>query len=498
MTPNPKLQALLAGALIGDALGAPLNGLKAGHIGQLVPGEWYDDFLEPKDAVLQPDKPNRNCFPGMHSILGTTLLANTGFRTDQSTLQHASCRAAKALVDLSQLPSPTPTHEPLPHLTGVLRRPGKPLKDSLARWGAEYPWEPADHFTNDQTSEGASPCFAALAFLLNPDLGDPDVPVPENDLAPGLLIGRFTHLRESTLVACAVVVEAARLLLACDEPKKLNGKAVAEQLHTYARGMEDRLRDSDLPNRWSELGWGFPVQRFSECLSPIASLLDVEDIGLVEKTLIKQASEFAPDRGVTHVQHGFAPVLIPWVLYKALGTDSHSAAVEDALNRGGETSLAAGLIGALLGARYGTEHIREEWLSGLLIWPQAKAFLENPGENSEQDWITTEQRLTEKEEAFRKPIYERAHKNAPQAMKPKKDKKPVPVADTTRHTEKLPFAPPPEAWLGTDAEAELAPWEKQRLKAERGRKRIDWKEDRRQQQRNLAEKQAEQNSKDDE
>ncbi|MDX1971739.1 MAG: ADP-ribosylglycohydrolase family protein [Candidatus Sumerlaeia bacterium] len=488
-TRESKLRALFLGVLVGDALGAPLNGLKAGHIGQLVPGGWYDEYLQPETAVLQPEKPNRNHLPGLHSALGTAFLAFCGCRTDAVTTQHASARAAKALVDLAA--NTVPHAEDFPHLTGHLRKPGKPLREALERWGADFPWEPAEHLAQEQSSEGAFPCVPALAVLLNADLTDTLTPIPDFDVAPAVAVARFTHLRESSLVAAAVIVEAARLLLDCPDGKRLDAKATARALHAYARATEDRLRKGELPNRWSELGWGFPVQRFSECLSPLVSLLDVEDLGLVEKTLVKQAAEFQPDRPVTHLQHGFAPILIPWVLLKVLGPDSHSAAVEDVLNRGGETSLAAALVSGLLGARYGMEHLREEWLAGLRIRREAEALLDSPGEAAEEAWSAAEVQLTTREEAFRKPLYERAKRDAPEALKPKKEKKPEPKLEPNRPTDKLPFAPPPQLWLGTEAEAELAPWEKQRLKAERGRKRIDWKEQRREHQRHLAEKQAE-------
>ncbi|MDK2971112.1 MAG: hypothetical protein PWP23_867 [Candidatus Sumerlaeota bacterium] len=458
MTPSPisnKRIGIVLGFLIGDSLGAPFRAVKGGHIYQLV-GDRVDGYLA--DPVLFPERPEKNYLPGLHTILGQELLAVLAGAADDGTGRPPLARAGALLADLAGEGAEGPS------TLGALRQPGRPLRRGVQRWRAEYPWELADHFAPDESAEGATPAARALAAALLPDTSAIDA-------------ARLTHLREAPLSAAVALAETARLLLDEENPKKIDASAVLDHVIGACREAEDALREGPVAARWKELAWGFPVVRFSECLSPVASLLRTADDALAEKTLLHQVREFVPTTGVTHVQHGFAPVLVPWVLYRALGTLAPAPAIEDAVNRGGETSLAAGLIGALMGARYGADHLPEEWTEGCRAAAIARTLALAPSTAAEEAWLADERRWTGEEETFRAPLRREAEKRNAESTPRKKPKKPAapPVVDQGS----LPFAPPPQAWLEQKGD-ELAPWEKQRLKAERGRKRIDWKETRRQ------------------
>lgn len=445
---------LVAGFLAGEALGAPFGGVKGGHIRQLA-GGWVDGFLA--QPILFPDRPDKNHLPGLHSIAGQEFLAVLASGGDDASGRQVAARAAAHLRDLAG--------EGDEHTAalGALRASGRPLRRAIARWREDYPWDAADHFARAETSEGAAPCARALAGALL--AGD-----------EALALARLTHVKEAPFVAAWVVSQAARLLAACDTPKKIDAEGILDQLIDGARAIESEMRDGDLGALWKENEWGLPRVRFSECLSPVASLLRTGDDALAEKSLVRQAAEFAPAQAIAHVQHGFAPVLVPWVLYRALGATALVPAVEDAVNRGGEAPLVAALIGGLMGARFGLESIPPEWREGCLAWRVAESLALDPSPAAEETWLAAERDWTAREEAMRAPLRAEAEKRRAAAA-PKKKPAPKQEPQFTDQGD-LPFAPPPHVWLAEKGE-DLAPWEKKRLKAERGRKRIDWKEDRR-------------------
>jgi len=458
MNASDRVLGFVAGFLVGDALGRPFVGLKGGHIQQLA-GARIEGWLA--DPVLQPDRPDRNCVRGLHSCAGQEFLAALAalFVADDAGRAHAAVCAAH-LRDLHGAEAGAPSS---------LRRPGKPLLRALERWGAEFPWDAQDHVARDEASEGIGPCARTIACALADDADD-------------LAFARLTHLKEPPLVAARVLREAASAMVRLDAPKKPNVRVIVEDLKFGARDFEDRLREeSEVATLWKDLQFGMPVARTSEALAVLPSLVESGDDALAERTFLAQAREYAPDRAVTHAQHGFAPVLLPWALYRALGPMSTARAVEDAINRGGETAMAAGLVGALCGARHGIESIPEEWLAGCLAWPFAKNLVEARNAAAVEAWLAAEQQWSAREEAFVAPLRKKAE--AAGADKPAPKKKPAKPEEQppSGPTEELPFAPSPHAWL-TEKGDELAPWEKQRLKSERGRRRIDWKEDRREKQ----------------
>jgi ADP-ribosylglycohydrolase len=455
METQDKALGLVAGLLVGDALGAPFQAVKAGHIQQLLGGR-AEGYL--REAVLFPDRPEKNRLPGLHSVLGQEFLAVLAGAEDDGSGRSVLARTAGHLVELAG------DEEAGASTLGALRTPGRPLRRAVARWKAEYPWETADHFARDEGSEGASCAVRALAAAVVPGV-------------EAVEAARLTHLREAPLAAAWVVAEAARLLLAQEDAKRLDGAAIARHLVEGCRAVEDALREGEVGEQWRTLQWGTPVRRFSACLEPLASLLRAGDDGLAERTVLHEAAAHAPTREVTHVQHGFAPALVPWVLYRALGGLSPASALEDVLNRGGECALATGLLGALMGARYGVEHLPAEWIAGCRALPGLRARGLAPSVAGIEAWLAEERAWTAAEERMREPLRREAEKRrAAESARKKPERKAEPP--TLHDQGSLPFAPPPQVWL-EQREVDLAPWEKRRLKAERGRKRIDWKETRR-------------------
>ncbi len=452
--PTSRHQGLLAGVLVGSALGAPFAHVKGAHIAQLLDGNRAEGYLA--NPVIFPDRPDKNTLPGLHAIHAQEFLAMIAAAHDDESGRMPLARAAAHLRELAGEDTES---------TGALRHPGRPLKRTLARWAEAFPWDVEDHFASSEPSEGAGPAVRAIACVLLD--------------APPLDIARLTHTRETPLVAAVIIARLAELFLQVNNPKKIDAPGILEDLIARARTAEDELREGPVRELWRDACWGMPRARLSTALECIASLLRTDDDALAQKTLVAQSQDFAPEQAVASVHHGFAPVMIPWIVYKSLGNAAPANLMEETLNDGGETPLSTALIGGLCGARWGIENIPEEWLEGCLTWPAARHMLTKPDEAAVEQWLATERRLTAREDEMRAPLREALRKReAEDGKAPKKKKKPEPAPEFP--TDKLPFAPPPHVWLEQKGE-ELAPWEKKRLKAERGKKRIDWKETRREQ-----------------
>jgi ADP-ribosylglycohydrolase len=447
---------LVAGTLVGCALGAPFAHVKGAHIAQLLDGARAEGYLG--NPVIFPDRPDKNTLPGLHAIHAQEFLAILSAAHDDESGRQPLARAAARLRELAGDDMDAES-------SGALRHPGRPLKRSLVRWAEGFPWDEEEHFACAETSEGASLAVRALACVLVEGTSPVDA-------------ARLTHTREAPLIAACIVSGLARHFLAVDNPKKIDAMGILDDLIAQARAAEDKLREGPVRELWRDAGWGMPRARLSTALECIASLLRTKDDALAEKTLVAQAQDFAPEQAVASVHHGFAPVIIPWIVYKALGDAAPANLIEATLNDGGETPVSTALMGGLCGARWGVEHIPEEWLDGCHAWPAAKRLAEAPDEAAAEEWLATERRLSTREEDMRTPLREALRKREAEDGKApkKKPKKEEPLPTTP--TEKLPFAPPPQAWLEQKGD-ELAPWEKRRLKTERGRKRIDWKEERR-------------------
>jgi hypothetical protein len=143
---------------------------------------------------------------------------------------------------------------------------------------------------------------------------------------------------------------------------------------------------------------------------------------------------------------------------------------------GKESDTAAALAGAVIGAQHGEEGIPEDWRHGLLGGGLVTAFadaLAGTSATAPPDLVEAESELTGREERAREPLVaeharRRAREERRTAAHPKRPQ-PVPTP------EPLPFPPPPETYLRRADDPDA----KRRERAARGRKRIEWKAERR-------------------
>ncbi len=456
-------QPLLVGALVGDAVGFPFQGLRKGHVQQVAEGR-PEGFLA--DPILFPDKPDKNHLPGLHSSLGQRLLASLAIVREDEMGRDPVARVGAMLLELSGGAEPVDDHD-----FGALRALGRPMRNAVKKWRENYPWDETDWF-NSGDSEGVGPCAVGLIPVA---LGMDDT----TDWC--IRLTRLTHFRLLPLAGACAVAECAKLLLPHQGDKRIDGPGIAKELLERVREIETRLIDS-FASEWNDLGWREPAVSLSHFLEPLGSLLVEHSDDLAASTIVRAAKESAPRLEVTHPQHGYVGAGLTWAIWKALSSESMPRTVEDVLNGGGETCGVGAVTMGLLGARFGTAGIPVELSTGCKAADVCKRILANPNETHFAELMTSESRWTAEEEAMRAPIREKLEKArmiAAARQKLNESKSGGKKAASTASSIDVP--PPEHLWLKPGEEED--PKKKKLLKEARGRRRIDWKEDRRKKQR---------------
>lgn len=451
-----RAQAVLQAALVGDALGAPFNGLKSGHIQQLI-GNRAEGFL--KNPKIQPGRPERNVLPGLHCSQGQRLLASLAALAPDSAGREPAARVGALLTDLAG--DAEEAHGRL----GALRQPGRPLRRAAIRWRTDYPWAEDDYFATTEESEGIG---AALVGLVPACAESPD------SAALAVSLARLTHFKSLPVIAAVAVARLIELLRESGGGKKIDAQGIVRALLESVKVAEEAY-DKAHARTWRELGWGRTSTHLSEALGALPSLLREGDDLLAERTLVNTAAQVSSRFPVTHPQHGYVLTSLPWAFYRALGPLPGGIAVEDVLNRGGETSAVAALVAALSVARHGTATLPDEWWAGTLAIGEVPALFGAADETPFASWADRERGWSGREDReLHEPMRESLRVDAEleaerERRKPKKTGLPA--------QEDAAFAPPPHLWLKPGEEEN--PINKKIMKEQRARRRIDWKEDRR-------------------
>ena len=441
-------RAIIEGLLVGSALGRPANGLRRGHLQQALGGPLTGFLANP---AIFPDRPERNMLPGLHGVNGQMVFAALALREADETERSPVARVGARLQEFAGADDAEP---------GVLRAPGGPLRDAIIRWRSDYPWEEHDFFARTQRSEGLS---AAAMALVPVALGIDNAPEVAARLA------RLTHARLLPVSAAFAVAKVGALLVGGG--KRIDACGIVQELIAALAQFETTFVEQHC-REWEDLGWEEKPPRLSAALGPLASLLREENDALAEKTIISGAASLQPVQEVTRVQNGFIGTAIPWLLYHALAGKSPCNTMEIILNGGGETSALASLLAGLLLCRYEREFLPDEWFAGTLALPLMYRCLD--GDSSAGDVAAAEAAWNAKEEALRQPLRRALDKEAENRTQNDKSKAKSRVEDDQDEAK---FAPPPHLWLKPGEEED--PEKKRILKEARGKRRIDWKESRR-------------------
>lgn len=328
----------MLGLAVGDALGAPVAGLRGGHILQLY-GE-ITGYVDPEVAWKQ--KPHRWRRPGLYSgdaqqalALADTLVKCRGF-----DLAYFAGR----LTELAR----AETGEAL----GGHRGLGTNFRAVLQALEQGVPLTEAG-----QPSAGlgamarSAPC--GLYFAGN----------SEALMRAAVEQGLLTHRDPRSLVMAALVAQAVSLSVTgvWDRTKP------RERLQEIASVAEEaeRLVEKEYIHR-------IPVScmdRFGLAASALRLLPRLPDLPRPEMAfaqIVAEANRQFPEHKITEPGQGFVMAAGISALYIALTASDYEDAVKTAIRLGKDTDAMAAIAGAILAARFGEDAIPAPWKRGLV------------------------------------------------------------------------------------------------------------------------------------
>lgn len=445
----PRIEGALLGLAVGDALAAPVAGLKSGRVVQLF-GE-ITDYVDAREAW--EDRPWRWVMPGLHTSPTQQALSVLAVQAERGEVPPESL--ARLWLRMRHAGAESRSRD------GCHRAAGPTLRRSLDAMEAKIspPGQPS-------AGSGAAVRAIAIGLLRR---GDPGA-ITRSVIDLALL----THT-DARAIGAALAVAHLAGMLACgpEAPVRVLGELIGRVRDAEERLLIDHLGVIHLPADTD-------VHGMSRALGALPGLLAEGDDTLAEQTLLRQAQHHAPAQPVTSITGGFAPATVPAALYHALVRDRFAAPVSHLASQGRESSTAGAIAGAILGLRLGVEAIPAEWRERLAASEAISLFaghlagdaVELPG------LLELEASLTRQEHAARAPLVTARAKRLAVSTR-REAAHPRPPRQGAVAPPPLPFAPPPHTYL----RAENDPAAKRREKAARGRKRIGWKDDRRRHQR---------------
>lgn len=318
----------MLGLAVGDALGAPLEGLTAQQI-----GSHYGTVTDYVDgARAWKRKPPRWRLPGLYTddtqqalVLSEVLLERGRVESD---------RVAELYIDLAN---------PRDEFFGAHRGVGRSFRQAVTEM--EKGTEPTS-CGQQSAGIGAAMRIAPLALYF---AGDPDA-LFESALEASLM----THRDIRSLAGAMAVAHAVRRLL---DGAPLTAALLFRVASDVARA-EDRIIASR-PDRVTSA-----VDHAKSLSRSIAFVESVLELGRVEalQLLVDQANRHGPRTACKKPTMGFPPVCIPTCFYLLLACESLEEALVEAVNLGGDADSTGAILGALAGAHYGASAIPERWL----------------------------------------------------------------------------------------------------------------------------------------
>ncbi|GAB4313110.1 MAG: hypothetical protein Kow0059_04110 [Candidatus Sumerlaeia bacterium] len=455
MSQREHIIGSLLGLAIGDALGAPVEGMKAGHIRQ-VAGE-VTDYLDTRR--LWPERPSHWRLKGLYTDDTQQALALSDVLGDYG---HGD---PEGLADLWVRLLRADTGRP----AGGHRGAGSNFIQVVRSLGDG---NPPMKCGAPSAGNGAAMRIAPVGLYYHDD----EAALMENALSVSLM----THTDPRGIAAAAALaIAVARLLSVGAALKPQTAADISREIQTFTRRAEERLQDDFFHLLHKDLRRSC-AYCMSDALETLPPIVLERDHALARATVVKEANRLNPGQPIADANVGFAPASVTISLYYALTAPTFFHGLVDAINDGRDTDTVGAMTGALLGARFGCDAIPDKWSAGLINREQIRLrgeFLADGAVNYmiREDFVEMETRLTLEEIHALTPNIEavrRRHNAADQ----KRSKSRATPANSSPEVEHLGFAPPPEVWLARD---DLMPNEKRREKERRARRRFDWKETRR-------------------
>jgi ADP-ribosyl-[dinitrogen reductase] hydrolase len=363
-----RVRGCLLGLAVGDALGAPLEGLSCqqikAHYGRV------RNYVDGVQAWKR--KPYRWRLRGLYSDDTQQALALCDILIDHQRVDQA--RLADLYLGLAT---------PKGSFVGAHRGIGRSFRQVLAALERGVP----PRLTGQSTAGiGAAMRIAPVPLYFGEELE----PLFDSVMAASLM----TH-RDIRSLSGALAVSHAIRRLSAGEPRDPSLMLwVASDVVKAEKRIASEYGDVviQISNH---------ARSLSRAIAHVESLLDSpRDRALA--ALVDEANRHGAEPACKGPTQGFPPACIPTCLYLLLTTDSFEEAVIDVVNLGGDADTAGAILGAMAGAYYGADAIPKRWLDGLQnregIEARALALAQRSNTGLHiPDLITTEHELTRKE-----------------------------------------------------------------------------------------------------
>lgn len=361
------------GMAVGDALGAPLEGLSPqqirSHYGQVT------DYVDGVRAWKK--KPYRWRLPGLYSD------------DTQQALVLADCLLRFQRIDPDWVAKTyLAMANPKGFYLGAHRGLGRSFR--LVLGALENGVSPRDTGTITAGIGAAMRIAPVGLFFARSD----------DDLLEALLNASLMTHRDIRSLAGAAAVASAVRRLARGEPREPSFlfKLAADVSRAEARISSESAGSGALI--------GAHRHAMSVAIARVETLLEApRDQALA--ALVEEANRHGAEPYCRRPTQGFPPALIPTCLYLFFTTDSFEEALVEIINLGGDADTSGAILGALAGAYYGEPDIPTRWLqhlhnhAGIALRAEALVRRGNAGMPAIPDLIATERRLTEAETARR-------------------------------------------------------------------------------------------------
>lgn len=363
-----RVRGCLLGMAVGDALGAPLEGLTSQQI-----RTHYGRIRNYVDGVQAwKRKPYRWRLRGLYSDDTQQALALCDVLLDYRRID------PERLADL-YLALMTPKGS----FVGAHRGIGRSFRQVLGELERGVP----AHLTGQTTAGiGAAMRIAPVALYFGDDTGA----MFDSVMAASLM----THRDIRSLSGALAVSHAVRRLVAGDSKDPSLLFRIASDVSKDEKRISSE--HGEIVIKIEQHGGSL-----SRSIAHAESILD----GSRERALaaiVDEANQHGAEPVCKRPTMGFPPACIPACLYLLLTTDSFEDAVSEVVNLGGDTDTAGAILGAMAGAYYGADAIPQRWLDGLQnragIDVRALALAQRSAVGLHiPDLIATEQFLSRKE-----------------------------------------------------------------------------------------------------
>jgi ADP-ribosyl-[dinitrogen reductase] hydrolase len=369
MLPSPPLdraRGCLLGLAIGDALGAPLEGLSAqqirAHYGIVV------DYVD--GARAWKKKPYRWRMPGLYSDDTQQALALCDV-----LLEWGKIDAEHLAAIYLRLASPKGTY------LGAHRGVGRSFRQVLA--DLERGVSPR-HSGQVSAGIGAAMRIAPVGLFFGKDETD-------EMFSAVMSASLMTHRDIRSLAGAMAVAHAVRRLA----HGELREPAFLLWLAADVARCEDRIIEEFGDVVTSSAAH---PRSLSRSIAHAESLLDLPREQALA-ALVEEANRHGANPVCRRATMGFPPACIPTCFYLLLTTDTFEEAIVEVINLGGDADTTGAILGALMGAHLGAGAIPERWLQHLKnregIDLRARALARRSSEGLQiPDLVATEQALS--------------------------------------------------------------------------------------------------------